>query len=194
VVTKSRTQFESVIRHLMTDPVLTHAAKSIGVSVRTVNRWKVASQIKPHNYQCDLGDGITQAFHHALQTAMSCGREYQAGGPAPPPARNTSGFRKLTKPLTPWSGETITISPEPARTVAPDLIRPGFEMDRRAATMSPEERRTYSEQFARDHVRPLINSPATPHEVAERLGSAPSGIRVGETKLLPGGIIGKRMA
>ena len=38
-----------------------------------------------------------------------------------------------------------------------------------------------------------IYSPATPYEPAERLGSAPSGVKIGETGIVDG-TPGKRMA
>jgi hypothetical protein len=181
-------QCAQIIAHLMRDPCLTRAAKANGVSVRTMRRWMAAEE----QSQVDLGGGIIQPFGVAVKTALGCGREEQT-------KRNISGLRRgSVKRAKPWdNAEEIIIDPEPRRNVVrvcdDPVYSPSHEADRRAATMSKEERERYSTEFARANVQPITNSAATPRDPPERLGSAPSGIKIGQTMLLPGGVIGKRV-
>lgn len=178
-------QCATIIAELLAGRSLAKAAKAAGVSVRTVNRW-ANSDIPP---QVELGQGIKQPLDMAIRTARGAGTDEAF-------RRNTAGLKRgSTKRVFKQPVEEIIIDPAPAPIRAADLVRrdsPGFESDRRAASMPAADRQKYSEAFAAANGRP-INSASTPTEPSERLGSEPSGARIGQTILLPGGIIGKRM-
>ena len=70
------------------------------------------------------------------------------------------------------------------------IVRPPVSgADSRAARKSQAEPAAPSKQITE---QTKINSPASRDEPAERLGSAPSGVKVGETAII-GGTLGKRM-
>jgi hypothetical protein len=83
-------------------------------------------------------------------------------------------------------GAIVRACDDPALKVAPDLTRPpDSAADLRAARRSLADRAARSKQIAQQNLPSTdINSPASPYEPAERLGSALSRVKIGETAII----------
>jgi len=158
--------------------VLAHVARALGCSAQTIRNWCNLSLESPREYMVMLPDGSQQPFHLALKMALQ--RGYVPAKRKPAPKRR---------------GVIVRACDDPALKVAPDSTRPpDSAADLRAARTSPADSAARSKQATEQNPGPTnINSPASPYEPAERLGSSPSGVKIGETAII-GGTPGKRMA
>jgi len=158
--------------------VLAQVARTLGCSAQTIRNWRNLSIESPREYMVMLPDGSQQPFHLALKMALQ--RGYVPAKRKPAPKRR---------------GVIVRACDDPALKVAPNLTRPpGSGDDLRAARASPADRAARPKQATEQNPGPTnINSPATPSEPAKRFGSAPSGLKVGETAIIDG-TLGKRMA
>jgi hypothetical protein len=153
--------------------VLTEVACELGCTAQTIRNWRNRSRESPREYMVTLPEGDQEPFHVALKMALA--RSYV-------PAKSDRAPKRR--------GVIVTACDDPALKVAPDSNRPPGS----GAQTSPADRAARSEQSTEQNRRTTnINFPASPYEPAERIGSAPSGLKVGETAII-GGTLGKRMA
>jgi hypothetical protein len=153
--------------------VLAEVACELDCTAQTIRNWRNRSIKSPREHMVMLPDGSQEPFHLALRMALERGYVPAKGDRAPKRRR-----------------VIVRACVDPAPKVAPDLNRPPGS----GARTSPTDRAARSKQSAEQNLRTTnINSPASPYEPAERFGSAPSRLKIGETAII-GGTLGKRMA
>ena len=175
----SRKTLERCIELALETGVLVEVARRLDCSTQTIRNWRRRSSESPREYMVTLPVvGGEQPFDLALRMALQPGYVPSKGACAPK-----------------RRGVIVRACDDPALKVAPGLTRPpGSGADLRAARTSPADPAAPSKQITGKKPRQRnINSPAGLYEPAKRIGSAPSGVKVGETAIIDG-TLGKRMA
>jgi hypothetical protein len=152
--------------------VLTEVACELDCTAQAIRNWRNRSIKSPREHMVKLPDGSQEPFHLALRMAVDRGYVPAKGDRAP-----------KRRPV------IVRGCDDPALRVPPDLNPPPGS----GARTSPADRAAPSKQPAEQNLRTTnINSPASPYEPAEKFGSAPSRLKVGETAII-GGTLVKRM-
>lgn len=163
----SRKTLERCIELALETGVLVEVARRLDCSTQTIRNWRRRSTESPREYMVTLPvAGGEQPFHLALRMAL--------------PSKGERARKRRH---------------DPAFKVAPNSSRPPDSgADLCAARASPADRAARLKQATEQNPGPTdINSPASPYEPAERLGSAPSRVKIGDTAIIDG-TLGKRMA